>query len=80
MEFTLGRIKTQVGPLTQGKATRELNLQIMPESKLGSDPGKCGSRPPQGHTQYKDPDNTRGTTGPASDPEARDLRFKDIWY
>ena len=32
MEFTLGRIKTQVGPLTQGKATRELNLWIMSRS------------------------------------------------
>ena len=32
MVFTLGRIKTQVRPLTQGKGTRELNLQIMPGS------------------------------------------------
>ena len=52
MVFTLGRIKTQVRPLTQGIGTRELNFQIMPRSNWDLTPENVV----QDHHRAKHPD------------------------
>ena len=80
MVFTLGRNKTQVRPLTQGKGTRELNLQ-MSQDPTGIRPRKMWFRTTTGpNTQDKDQGNTGRTAGPAPHRGAKDLLSMDTKY